>query len=61
MRLDSNENHPTWEVFLLIVIGCLREFVRIDTLARYMEQDELQDQENTHGHDASNSNNSTNK
>ena len=35
--------------------------VRMDTLARYVEQDDLKDQENTQGYDASNSNNLTNK
>ena len=38
--------------------GVSEKFVRMDTLIRYMEQDELKDQENTHGHDACNSNNS---
>ena len=45
----------------LLLSGVSEKFVRMDTLVRYMEPDELKDQENTHGHDACNSNNSTNK
>ena len=40
----------------LLLSGVSEKFVRMDTLVRYMEQDELKDQENTHGHDACNSN-----